>query len=54
MNWQDKYFAVSVSESGVEAVREYIRNQDEHHKRKTFQQEYDEFMNLYGFESMEE
>ena len=47
--WQDDYFAVSVSESGINAVREYIKNQEEHHKKKTFQQEYDEFMERYGF-----
>ncbi len=47
--WQDDYFAVSVSESGVNVVREYIKNQEAHHAKKTFQQEYDEFMNKYGF-----
>lgn len=47
--WQDDYFAVSVSQSGVDAVREYIKNQEEHHSKKTFQQEYDEFMKKYGF-----
>jgi putative transposase len=48
--WQGEYFAVSVSESGVSRVREYIRNQEEHHATKTFEQEYDEFINKYGFE----
>ncbi len=48
--WQDEYFAVSVSESMVEQVRNYIKNQEEHHKRKTFAQEYDEFILRYGFE----
>jgi len=48
--WQDDYFAVSVSESGVAKLREYIKNQEAHHARKTFQQEYDEFMEKYGFE----
>ena len=47
--WQDDYFAVSVSESGINSVREYIKNQEEHHAKKTFQQEYDEFMEKYGF-----
>ena len=50
--WQDDYFAVSVSESGVNNVREYIKNQEEHHKKKTFQEEYDEFIKKYGFEMM--
>jgi putative transposase len=47
--WQDQYFAVSVSESGIAKVRDYIKNQEEHHKKKTFQQEYEEFMQKYGF-----
>lgn len=47
--WQDDYFAVSVSESGVNKVREYIKHQEEHHQKKTFHQEYDEFMQKYGF-----
>jgi putative transposase len=45
--WQDDYFAVSVSQSGLDALNQYINNQEEHHKRKTFQQEYDEFMKKY-------
>ena len=52
--WQDDYFAVSVSESGVDKVRKYIKNQEEHHKKKTFQQEYDEFMQKYGFSLIKE
>ena len=46
--WQDEYFAVSVSESGINKVREYIKNQEEHHKKKSFREEYDEFVNKYG------
>lgn len=48
--WQDEYFAVSVSESNVDAVRNYIKGQEEHHKKKTFMQEYDEFIQKYGFQ----
>lgn len=47
--WQDEYFAASVSESMVERVRNYIKNQEEHHKRKNFQEEYDEFIRRYNF-----
>ncbi len=47
--WQDEYFAVSVSESILDKVRNYIKNQEEHHTKKTFQEEYDEFMEKYGF-----
>ncbi|MEX2566408.1 MAG: IS200/IS605 family transposase [Cyclobacteriaceae bacterium] len=48
--WQDEYFAVSVSESMVDKIRKYIRNQEAHHQRKTFQEEYEEFIVKYGFE----
>lgn len=48
--WQDEYYAASVSESILNKVREYIKNQEEHHHRKTFQEEYDEFIRNYGFE----
>jgi len=51
LEWQDDYFAVSISESNVGAVRAYIRNQEIHHTKKTFQQEYDEFMIKYGFKA---
>jgi REP element-mobilizing transposase RayT len=51
--WQDEYFAVSVSESMVDKVRDYIKNQEEHHRKKTFQEEYDEFISKYGFEKFE-
>jgi putative transposase len=52
--WQDEYFAVSVSESMLDRVRKYIRNQETHHKRKTFQEEYDELITKYGFERFED
>lgn len=47
--WQEEYFAVSVSESILERTRIYIRNQEEHHHQKSFQQEYDEFIDKYNF-----
>ncbi|MGE3465315.1 MAG: IS200/IS605 family transposase [Pyrinomonadaceae bacterium] len=39
--WQDDYFAVSVSESRVAQLKEYIANQEEHHRAKSFAEEYD-------------
>ena len=33
--WQDDYIALSVSEPIVPKVREYIKNQEEHHRRKS-------------------
>lgn len=47
--WADEYFAVSVSESLLFKVRDYIKNQVEHHKKKTWSQEVEEFMRLYNF-----
>lgn len=47
--WQTGYAAYSVSESVLDKVFEYIKNQKKHHIKRTFQQEYDEFLNLYGF-----
>lgn len=37
--WQNGYAAFSVSESNVPEVKEYIRNQEEHHRTMTFQDE---------------
>jgi len=48
--WQDEYFAVSVSESGIDKVREYIKNQEAHHHKKTFEQEYNNFISEYNFQ----
>lgn len=48
--WQDDYWAVSVSESHLQSVREYIKNQEEHHKTKSFAEEIDEFMKKYGWQ----
>ena len=47
--WADEYFAVSVSESQIDNVREYIKNQEIHHKGKSWNDEYNEFMEKYGF-----
>jgi putative transposase len=45
--WADEYYSVSVSESIVPKVRAYIQNQEEHHKKKTFAQEHEEFISKY-------
>ncbi|GAA5020336.1 IS605 family transposase [Marivirga lumbricoides] len=42
------YAAYSVSESVVERVFQYIRNQKAHHQKKSFSQEHNEFAQLYG------
>lgn len=48
--WQDEYFAVSVSESMIENVRNYIRNQETHHSKKSFVDEYNKMIDVYGFQ----
>lgn len=47
--WADQYFAISVSESQLDKVRTYINNQEEHHKKTSFTDEYDKFIQTYKF-----
>ena len=51
--WADEYYAVSVSESQLQKIRDYIVNQEEHHRKKTFQEECDEFLKLYRFNKIQ-
>jgi REP element-mobilizing transposase RayT len=48
--WQNGYGAFTVSHSNVESVREYIRGQAEHHKKRSFQDEYREFLRRHAIE----
>ncbi|MGF1638690.1 MAG: IS200/IS605 family transposase [Cyclobacteriaceae bacterium] len=48
--WQEEYFAVSVSESLLGKVRNYIKNQESHHLHSTFEEEYDSLILKYGFQ----
>ncbi len=48
--WQDEYFAASVSESKIDVVRNYIKNQEEHHHIQLFQEEYEELIVKFGFQ----
>lgn len=50
LQWQSGYGIFSVSQSKVETVRRYIAQQEEHHRVKTFQEEYREFLNSYKIE----
>lgn len=47
--WQDEYIALSVSQSAIAKVREYIAGQEEHHKKKSFSEEYDAFLEAHEF-----
>ena len=46
--WQTGYAAYSVSESVRDKVYQYILHQKEHHKQRSFQEEYEEFMALHN------
>lgn len=48
--WQNGYGVFSVGQSEVERVRAYIATQEEHHRKKTFQDEYRSFLTEYGIE----
>ena len=48
--WQEGYGAFSVNPSQIDVVTEYIANQKEHHKNKTFQDEYRAFLKKYKVE----
>ena len=48
-SWQRGYGAFSVSASQLKVVKKYIQKQDEHHKKKSFEEEYQEWKNSYGF-----
>ena len=48
--WQHEYFAVGVSESIVDRVRDYIRRQEEHHLKHPFDVEFNNMINKFGFQ----
>ena len=48
--WQSGYGAFSYSKSQVPQVISYIRTQEEHHRQKSFLDEYKEFLTLFGID----
>ena len=46
--WQEGYGAFTVSKSALQIVIDYIKNQQEHHRKRTFQEEYVEFLQRNG------
>ena len=52
--WQTGYGAFTVSQSQVEVVRRYIENQEEHHRKVPFDQEYRELFRKHGVEIPEQ
>lgn len=50
--WEKEFIAVSIGESQVDQVREYIRNQVEVHTLKSFEEEYNEFITRYKIDNL--
>jgi len=50
--WADEYFAGSVSDSRVKFVRDYIRNQQIHHQKTSFEDEYQKFIDEFMKETV--
>lgn len=48
--WQNGYGGFSVNPKEIDIVINYIKNQEEHHKKRTFQEEYRMFLNQYKME----
>ncbi len=48
--WQDGYGAFAVSKSLLSEVQDYIRGQREHHRHRTFQEEYRAFLDKHGIQ----
>jgi len=48
--WQRGYGMFSVSPTLLEEAERYVRSQEEHHHKKTFQEEFREFLKRYGIE----
>ena len=46
-SWQEGFGAFSYSHSQLDAVVQYIRNQEKHHRRRTFQEEYVEMLKKF-------
>lgn len=48
--WQEGYGAFSIGVSGIEATKRYIRNQTEHHRKRTFGEELRTILRQHGLE----
>ena len=49
-SWQEGYGVFSYAHSQIETVYQYIANQEEHHRKKTFKEEYVDFLQKFDIE----
>lgn len=49
-HWQDGYGAFSVGVGEIGGLTKYIAGQNEHHRKRSFQEELNEFLNAYGIQ----
>ena len=47
-NWATGYAVFSVSESNLNKLVQYVLNQEEHHRNKSFTEDYDDFLRVYN------
>jgi REP-associated tyrosine transposase len=52
--WQQGYGAFSIGVSGINVMVSYIRNQSEHHRTRTFREEFIAMLHKHGFQCDEE
>ncbi|GGW60490.1 hypothetical protein GCM10008085_09890 [Winogradskyella epiphytica] len=48
--WQNGFGAFTVSQSQLQKITNYIKNQEEHHKVKSFREEYIDFLKAYNID----
>lgn len=49
-SWQEGYGAFSYGHSQIDTVYQYVANQEEHHKKRTFKEEYIDFLEKFEIE----
>src|SRR5689334_12066861 len=52
--WQDEYFVTAVAESNLLAARRYIANQETHHQKLSFDDEFKNFLVRAGFKKFKD
>jgi hypothetical protein len=50
MSWQEGYGAFSIGVSGMDETVVYIREQEEHHRKRTYREEVELFLRRHGLE----